>query len=171
MFEIIVACTTNGGIGKNGTIPWNAPLDLKNFYNITTLKPKDKINILIMGRRTFDSIGNKALKNRLNIVISKTLNLQNDIIIANDFDHALNISNNIINVYKIFIIGGVEIYKEALKHNMCNKIHLTLIKNKFDCDVFFPLELLSNYNQTSSITNIIDNELIYDRLIYEKNNI
>jgi dihydrofolate reductase len=168
MFEIIVACTMNGGIGKNKTIPWSSPSDLKHFYNITTLKPKDKINILIMGRRTFESIGNKPLKNRLNIVISNTLNKNNDIIIANNFEHALNITKDIINVNKIFIIGGVQLYTEALKHEECFKIHLTLIKNDIDCDVFFPLELLSNYNKKYISLNIIDNELIYDRIICEK---
>lgn len=167
MFEIIVACTTNGGIGKNGMIPWNAPLDLKFFYNITTFKPEDKTNVLIMGRRTYESIGNKPLKKRLNIVVSKTLTPQNDIIIANDLKSALNICNNYINIYKIFIIGGVELYKEALINDNCSKIHLTYIKNNFDCDVFFPLELLSNYKKKSIESNIIDNELIYDKILYE----
>jgi|688.fasta_scaffold1058605_2 dihydrofolate reductase len=167
MFEIIVACTANGGIGKNGIIPWNAPLDLKNFYNLTTFKPENKINVLIMGRRTYESIGNKPLKKRLNIVVSKTLTSQNDVIIANDFNSALNICNDIIDIYKIFIIGGVELYKEALINDNCSKIHLTYIKNNFDCDVFFPLELLSNYKKTSIESNIIDNELIYDKILYE----
>jgi dihydrofolate reductase/thymidylate synthase len=168
MFEVIVACTITGGIGKDGNIPWKISSDLKNFYKLTIDKPENKNNILIIGRKTFESIGSKPLKNRINIIISKTLNEQKDIIIANDFISALNISNNMTNIYKIFVIGGSEIYKEAIKHPLCKTIHLTLIKHDIDCDTYFPIDLLSNYKKNIIDSDIQDNNYIYDRLIYKK---
>jgi dihydrofolate reductase len=168
MFNIIVACTLNGGIGKNGTIPWKAPLDLKKFYKLTTMRPKDKINVLIMGRRTYQSIGNKPLKDRVNIVVSNTLEPDEHIMIAHDLDSALNMSYNIKDVYNVFVIGGTDIYKEAIKHKDCKNIYLTQIKNDIDCDAFFPLNLLTNYNKTILDTDIIDDNVTYDMLLYTK---
>jgi dihydrofolate reductase len=166
MFNIIVACTLKGGIGKNGDIPWKAPLDLKQFYKLTMMRPKDKINVLIMGRRTYQSIGNKALKDRVNIVVSNTLEPDEHIMIAHDFDSALNISYNIKDVHNVFVIGGSEIYKEAIKHKDCENIYLTQIKEDIECDAFFPLDLLTNYNKTVLDTDIIDNNITYDMLLY-----
>lgn len=182
MFNIIVACTLNGGIGKNGTIPWKASLDLKHFYKLTTMRPKDKINVLIMGRRTYQSIGSKPLKDRVNIVVSKTLveefqnktilldcdNIAPNIIIAPDLEKALNISYNIKDVHEVFVIGGSELYKEAIIHKDCKNIYLTEIKENIECDTFFPIELLQNYNKNILETNIIDNNVIYDMLLYKK---
>lgn len=170
MFNIVVACTLNGGIGKNGTIPWKASLDLKKFYKLTTMRPKNKTNILIMGRRTYQSIGNKPLKDRVNIVVSKTLVVlaEENIIIALDLEKALNISYNMKEVHKVFIIGGSELYKEAIIHKDCENIYLTQIKENIDCDVFFPIDLLQNYNKTVLDTNIIDNNITYDMLLYKK---
>jgi len=166
MFHIIVACTLKGGIGKNGDIPWKAPLDLKQFYKLTMMKPKDKINVLIMGRRTYQSIGNKPLKDRVNIIVSNTLESDEHIMIAHDFDSALNISYNIKDVHNVFVIGGSEIYKEAIKHKDCENIYLTQIKDDIECDTFFPLDLLTNYNKTMIETDIIDNNITYDMLLY-----
>jgi dihydrofolate reductase len=168
MFNIIVACTFKGGIGKDGKIPWKAPLDLKNFYKLTTMRPKDKINILIMGRRTYQSIGNKALNDRFNIIISNTLEPDNNIIVANNFQSALDISYNQTNVHNIFIIGGSEIYKEAMMHKDCENIYLTQIKQDIQCDTFFPIDLLKNYNKNILETDIIDDNVIYDIILYNK---
>jgi len=166
MFHIIVACTLKGGIGKNGNIPWKAPLDLKQFYKLTMMRPKDKINVLIMGRRTYQSIGNKPLKDRVNIVVSNTLAPDECIMIAHDFNSALNMSYNIKDVHNVFVIGGSEIYKEAIKHKDCENIYLTQIKEDIECDAFFPLDLLTNYNKTVLDTDIIDNNITYDMLLY-----
>lgn len=168
MFNIIVACTLNGGIGINGDIPWKAPLDLKNFYKLTTMRPEDKINILIMGRKTYQSIGNKPLKYRFNIVVSKTLKSDDKIIIAENFESALNISYNIKNVHRVFVIGGSDIYKEAVIHKDCKNIYLTQIKEDIECDAFFPLDLLTNYNKTILETDIIDYNVTYDIILYTK---
>jgi dihydrofolate reductase len=145
-----------------------SPLDLKQFYKLTTTRPKDKINVLIMGRRTYQSIGNKPLKDRLNIVVSKTLDPDEHIIVAHDFATALNISYNIKDVHNVFVIGGSEIYKEAIKHKDCENIYVTQIKEDIECDTFFPVDLLQNYNKTVLDTDIIDNNISYDILLYNK---
>lgn len=69
MFSIIVAADINNGIGKNGKLPWNIPDDLRIFRTITTN------STVIMGRKTWESLPVKPLKNRHNIVISNTLDL------------------------------------------------------------------------------------------------
>ena len=68
-YDLILAKSLNNGIGVNGSIPWKLPSELKMFKKITTSGPN--INTLIMGRKTYQSIGSKPLPQRLNIVISK----------------------------------------------------------------------------------------------------
>lgn len=68
-FDLVVARSINFGIGLNGSIPWKLSSDLKMFKKITTSGSEK--NAIIMGRKTFDSIGQKALPSRTNIVISQ----------------------------------------------------------------------------------------------------
>jgi dihydrofolate reductase len=71
-FDIIVGRSLNRGIGLNGKLPWQIPNDLKMFKKITCTTPS--INSIIMGRKTYESIG-KALPNRLNVVVSKNMKI------------------------------------------------------------------------------------------------
>jgi dihydrofolate reductase len=68
-FDLVIGRTVQGGIGKNNALPWKIPSDLKMFKKITTSGPSK--NAIIMGRKTFESIGSKPLPNRLNIVVSQ----------------------------------------------------------------------------------------------------
>jgi len=68
-FDLILARTISGGIGKNNQLPWTIPSDLKMFKKITT--SGNQTNSIIMGRKTFDSINKRVLPNRYNIVVSK----------------------------------------------------------------------------------------------------
>jgi dihydrofolate reductase len=73
-FDLVVARCINNGIGINNAIPWKLPSDLKMFKKITTSGPAK--NSIIMGRKTFDSIGKKALPNRTNIVVSQNTRIE-----------------------------------------------------------------------------------------------
>ena len=73
MFEIITAIDQNNGIGKNNSIPWNLPKDLKHFKDIT------ENSFVIMGRNTWNSLPKKPLPNRINIIISSTIKLDVEI--------------------------------------------------------------------------------------------
>ncbi len=134
---IIVATDQQNGIGANNQLLWHLPADLKFFKQTTTG------HTIIMGRKTFDSIG-KPLPNRQSLVISKQQNL---IIegaqVFNAMADALAACNA---ENEVFIIGGAEIYKLALP--LANKIYLTKVNGVFNADVFFPKILATEWKET-----------------------
>ena len=141
MFSIIVAVGKNSEIGCKNKLMWNIPEDLKNFKEITTGKK------IIMGRKTFESIGRK-LPNRENIVISKTLDYtyakENGIILYK------NIEDIIQKYYKsdeeVFILGGSQIYKEFLP--FCNKLYISYIDyENINADAYFPNFDITDWNK------------------------
>jgi dihydrofolate reductase len=149
---IIVATTTEYGIGMNNTIPWNIPEDLRNFRKVTTDAPHNKMNCVIMGRKTWESLPltSKPLKNRINIIISKTLHqvdANDDIYVQPDINSALSLAYSLDSVDKIFIIGGAQIYNEVLTnyHTSIDKIYLSIIYDRvYKCDTF--LDICKVYN-------------------------
>jgi len=125
--SIVVAISSNNAIGKNNQLLWHLPADLKHFKNITTG------HTIIMGRKTYDSIG-KPLPNRRNIIITRQKDLQLDgVEVVNSLDEALTLCKD---EKEIFVIGGAEIYKQAI--SICDKIYLTRVHQNFDADAFFP---------------------------------
>ena len=125
--SIVVAISENNAIGKDNQLLWHLPADLKHFKEITTGHP------IIMGRKTYDSIG-RPLPNRRNIVITRatTLTIEN-VEVVNTLEDAISLCKN---EDEIFIIGGAEIYKHALA--LTNRIYLTTVHQRYDGDVFFP---------------------------------
>lgn len=73
-FDLVIARTLTGGIGKGNRLPWKLPTDMKMFKKITTSSPHG--NSVIMGKKTFESMNHKALPNRLNIVISRNSKIE-----------------------------------------------------------------------------------------------
>ncbi len=129
--SIIVALSKNKVIGKNNKLIWHLPQDLKRFKKLTLN------HVVIMGRKTFESIG-KALPNRTNIVITrnklyKTPN--NKVIICDSLKKALQVGKKH-EKKELFIIGGGQIYSQAI--DFADKLYLTVINKKFKGDVFFP---------------------------------
>jgi len=117
-------------IGKKGGLPWHIPAELKRFKNITMGHP------IIMGRKTFQSIG-KALAGRTNIVITRDRSYaQAGIIVVHSLDEALKSAQGQQGDEEIFVIGGGEIYQQALP--LAEKLYLTVIDKEIDGDVFFP---------------------------------
>jgi dihydrofolate reductase len=125
MIKIIVAVSKNGIIGNNNSLIWKLPNDLKRFKEITTG------GSVVMGRKTYESIG-RPLPNRRNIIISRDLNYYvNDCEVVNSIEEALLLINN-----NCFIIGGGEIYKQVLP--ITDIIYLTKIDEEFEGDTYFP---------------------------------
>ncbi len=117
----------NRVIGRGGALPWRLPADLKRFRSLTMGHP------IIMGRKTFDSIG-RALPGRRNIVISRNAQLAIDgVQTATSLQSALDM---VAGAEQAFVIGGQQIYQAALPQADC--IELTLIDRDFDGDVLFP---------------------------------
>ena len=124
---LVVAISSNNAIGKDNQLLWHLPADLKHFKSITSG------HTIIMGRKTYDSIG-KPLPNRRNIVITRQKNLQLDgVEVVNSLDEALALCKG---DEKVFVIGGAEIYRQAI--SICDKIELTRVHQEFEADAFFP---------------------------------
>jgi dihydrofolate reductase len=124
---IIVARAKNGVIGINNTLPWRLPEDLKHFKNTTLGHP------IIMGRNTWESLG-KALPGRRNIVVSR--NPDYEASGAEVFTSLENAIDACTGNEKVFIIGGAQIYDEALAY--VDKLIITEVDVDVDGDAFFP---------------------------------
>lgn len=117
-------------IGKKGSLPWYIPDELKRFKQITMGHP------IIMGRKTHESIG-KVLPGRSNIIITHDSNyLVEGAVVAHSLEEAIKQARNQPGNDEIFVIGGGEIYKQALP--IANKIYLTYIDKEVAGDTFFP---------------------------------
>lgn len=127
MISLITAVSNNGVIGRKGRLPWHISEDLKNFKKLT------ENNVVIMGRKTYDSIG-KPLPNRINIVVTRDKSKHIDgCIVVNSVEDALRKAGS---GREVFIIGGGEIYKKSL--NFVDKIYLTKIHQDIEGDTYFP---------------------------------
>ena len=133
-FNLIVAYDLNNGIGKNNKLPWNIPDDLKHFSNLTRGNGN---NAVIMGKNTWLSL-TKELKNRDNLILSKSLEINNNQKIFKNLNDLLIFIKNK-NYDDVWVIGGEKIYKLFLDNNLINTIYATTIKYNFNCDTFFPL--------------------------------
>ncbi|WP_295654412.1 dihydrofolate reductase [uncultured Mucilaginibacter sp.] len=123
---IVVAISSNYAIGKNNQLLWHLPKDLKHFKDTTAG------GTVIMGRKTFDSVG-RPLPKRRNIVITRQ-----DIEIAGcevvkSLEEAIAICKT---EAEVFIVGGAEIYRQAM--HLTDRIYLTIVHHSFDADTFFP---------------------------------
>lgn len=139
--NLIVATTENGVIGKDNDMPWKLPNDLKNFQKVTTM---GEANVVIMGRKTYDSIGRK-LPGRENIVITrerdknKTKHIDAHIYnsLEDALDHIKGWENFLKLEHDVHIIGGAEIYKLAMEKEIVDRIYHTAIHAEIDGDTFF----------------------------------
>lgn len=127
--SIIVAASENNVIGKDNQLPWHLPADLKYFKNTTWAMP------VVMGRKTFDSIG-KPLTGRRNIVLTRNKNWKKQgVEVATNVHEAVK-KAIAYDVKEIFIIGGAEIFKSSFP--LVQRVYLTKIHAKVDGDVYFP---------------------------------
>lgn len=140
MIALIAAVANNNVIGLDGKIPWHLSDDLKRFRRLTTG------NTVIMGRKTFESIGG-PLPDRYNIVVSKTMYSRDNVLVKSTLDEAIKDSIFYDDDRDIFIIGGAELYREALK--VADTGYLTLINSDIKGDVCFPE---FDYNQWDIIS-------------------
>lgn len=154
-FIVIVAAAAGSlGIGKNGSLPWRLAGDMAYFKKVTTTSAtQGKINAVIMGRKTWESIPVRfrPLQGRRNIVLSRNiaareeLLLPEDVLLARSLPEALALlarEPHSESVDKVFVIGGGSVYAEAVRSELCEKILLTSVRaedGRFDdCDVHFP---------------------------------
>ena len=125
--SLIAAMGKNRVIGKDNSLIWKLPEDMKRFRELTTGKP------VIMGRKTFESIG-RALPNRKNIVITRDKNYKaKGCTVVNSVKEALKAAKD---ADEVMIIGGSQVYQEFIP--IANKMYITLIDKDFEGDAYFP---------------------------------
>jgi len=156
---LIVAVAENGVIGIENRLPWHIPEDLQWFKRNTMGKP------MIMGRNTFDSLG-KPLPGRDHIVLSRSLQYDHErVFVVASLDEAISVANQRaaeVGVDEIMVIGGEQIYRQALP--LTEKIYRTLVKISPNGDAFFP-ELCTSWQPiveqsgTSNGVNFLFQEL------------
>jgi dihydrofolate reductase len=161
--SLIVAVSRNGAIGLNNQLPWYLPEDLKYFKSVTMGKP------LIMGRKTFDSIG-RPLPGRANIVLTRDPQWTSDgVKVVQSVEQALvagEIACEAADVDEIMVIGGEQIYRMTI--DLADRIYLTQVDTDVEGDAFFPDIDLNNWSQTRvKLPEIIDKHpyrfLVLDR--------
>jgi dihydrofolate reductase len=128
MISIIVAIAENNGIGLNNDLLWHIPEDMKRFRQITSG------HRIIMGKRTYESLPNRPLKNRINIVISDIPGDEYEgCIMAYSIEEALQ---HCPEDEECFIIGGGMVYRQFLP--LADRLYITRVHKSFEADVFFP---------------------------------
>jgi dihydrofolate reductase/thymidylate synthase len=162
-YSIVIASDKNLGIGKNNSIPWNIAEDMKYFRDIT--KHETKINVVIMGRKTADTL-KSTLSSRVNIVITNKVGYRKE----EGFESYTNIedcfmelkqSRNIIG--EIFVIGGSTLIETFISHKLYSrylrKIYFNQIDEDYDCDIILP----------NNFIKLIDSHKSYHKTILKKN--
>lgn len=129
MITLLAACSSNGVIGRNGQLPWKRPEDLRYFREQTIGKT------VVMGRKTFDSLGRRPLQGRHNIIVTRStpIAVPTEKWTTKSFptvEEALAFSKDVI------VIGGGELYRQCLPLAHC--INLTKFDFEAEGDVFFP---------------------------------
>lgn len=128
--SIICCIGENLAIGKNNQLLWKIPEDLQHFKKIT------EGHAVIMGRKTFESIG-KALPDRINIVVTKDPEFKKEgVLIAHSLEDALRLASLAQGDDELFIIGGGQVYKEAIF--LADKLYLTIVEDSPEADTYFP---------------------------------
>lgn len=155
---IIAAISTNMVIGRDNKIPWHISEDLIRFKALTIGHP------IIMGRKTFESIG-KPLPKRANIVITRDKDYSAPgINVAHSIDEAIETARAKEGSEEIFIIGGGQIYNQSM--NLADRLYLTVVDEEIEGDVFFP-----DYSEFKKIVSKKDSQsgdLKYSYLTLEK---
>jgi dihydrofolate reductase len=150
--SIIVAMDKNNLIGNNNKMPWYLPSDL-NYFKLKTLN-----HPVVMGRKTFESIG-RPLPDRRNIILTRNKTY------AQQGCEVIHSKEELLNQFKdsseeVFICGGAEIYKQFLPYS--NKLYITRIEEEFEGDTYFPSINLELWEKVSSQQGVKDKQNPYD---------
>ncbi len=162
--SMIAAVAENRVIGKDNDLVWRLPDDMKYFMETT------QGYHVIMGRKNYESIPHKfrPLPNRTNIIVTRQNNYRADnCIITHSIEEALNYAREH-NQQEVFVIGGGQIYTQALP--LADKLYITEVKHSFAGDAFFPEFARAEWQETSRVPHPKDERHAYafDYVIYER---
>lgn len=162
MISAIVAVDQNWGIGYKGELLEHLPPDLKYFKELTTG------HVVVMGRKTWDSLPKKPLPNRINYVITREAKSSNEEVAYFDMN-CIKMMIQKQSDYEYFIIGGGTIYKELLP--LCDRVYVTKIEKSYkNVDTYFPINLDKDPNwEVSTCTELRDyKDIPYAFLTYDR---
>jgi len=157
--SIIAAMAANRTIGLENRLPWHLPDDLKRFKALTMN------HHIVMGRKTYDSIG-KPLPGRDTVIVTRNMDYAVPGCVAvNSLDAALTVS---FSDAEVFFVGGADLYRQVLP--IANRIYLTEIRRVFDGDAFFPEFDMRQWSETSREQHRTegDNGFEYHYVIYDR---
>jgi dihydrofolate reductase len=158
--NIIVATDNKGGFSKDGSMPWNIKNDLQYFKSITLH------NIVVMGRKTFETFGNKPLPDRDNIIISSTLVEKKGYYkVYKSIPLFLEDRRNE-KKQDVYFIGGKEIYEYAMKNLDITFIYKTVIHKNYECDLFFPDICSYKFTNINSPITFSQGDVLYHHELY-----
>jgi len=144
---LVVAASENNAIGLNNQLLWHLPKDMRFFKNTTWGMP------ILMGRKTFESMGSKPLNGRLNIIITRNKNWTSEgVTVVHTMEEATALATKF-SYNELLVIGGGEIYEMALP--LAQKIWLTRVHTTIEGDVYFP-KLNAEWEMVSSTQNEAD---------------
>jgi|SRR5581483_3608208 len=135
MISIVAAIDEKRGLGKNNDLLFRIKEDMQRFKTLTEYHP------VIMGRKTWDSIPSKyrPLPNRANIVVTRDQNAEiNGALVVHSLEEALEKAKESDGASEICIVGGGQIFKEAIEKDLVDVLHLTIVKGDYGADTFFP---------------------------------
>ena len=160
----VVALSNNNVIGVNNSLPWNLKTDLAHFKNYTSNK------IIVMGRKTYESIG-RPLPNRINLIVSNTIKEINGAELFKSTEDAINKAKELCinkNLDEIIIIGGGYLFRDTL--SITNKLVLTKVNCNIEGDIFYPEIDLNEWKKLSSenFKKDSDNDYDFTVITYEK---
>ena len=168
-FDIVVAVDQKLGIGKSGDMPWHLPADLAYFKKLTTsTELPRRENVVIMGRKTWESIPEtfRPLPGRINVVLSsQDLHLPEGVQTASSLDDALALIQVQEDVERVFVIGGGQLYREALGHAACGRLYVTRIGAEFECDTVFP-DFEDQFEVESAESPRAEGDLTFQWVVY-----
>jgi dihydrofolate reductase len=156
ILSFLVAHDKNRVIGNNGRLPWKLPRDLQYFQD------KTMNGVVIMGRKTYESLPTsvRPLKNRVNIILTKNVDYKQDgCVVLHSRDELFEYFRKN-PAEKAFVIGGSEIFKELM--NDADEMTITEIHHEFEGDTFFPEKCEDEWRLLSSVKGIFNSENPYD---------
>lgn len=161
---LIVAAARNHAIGRDNQLPWHLPQDLKYFKSVTLGKP------IIMGRKTFESIG-RPLPGRTNVVVTRQLDwLAEGVQVAHTLKAAIALADGLpcdeLTGGELMVIGGAEIYRHALP--LADRIYLTRVNVDVDGDAFFPELNEAQWHKISAVSGEATAPFDYEFQVWER---
>jgi len=153
--SIIVAIANNQVIGINNALPWHLPEDLKHFRRLTTG------HHIIMGRKTYESLG-RLLPERTTVIVTRNRDYKLEgALIAHSLEAAVALCQN---DDEVFLIGGAELYQDALK--VADKLYITEVDLTVEGDAFFPVFDLNLWQEISREVHISAQGLQFSYITY-----